>query len=61
LRAADLIQVDYHDFRPLHHFRCTTSIFLHRDFRPKPKSSRLPLVPIGGKDLADTNQWDRPG
>jgi SAM-dependent methyltransferase len=60
LREADLIQVDFHDFRPLHHYRCTTSLFLHRDFRPKPKTARLPLTPIGGKDVADTNQWDSP-
>jgi hypothetical protein len=60
LREADLIQVDFHDFRPLHHFRCTTSLFLHRDFRPKPGAGRLPQVPIGGKDVADTNQWDSP-
>jgi SAM-dependent methyltransferase len=60
LRNADLIQIDFHDFRPLHHFRCTTSLFLHPLFRPKPLSSRLPLPPIGGKDVADTNQWDRP-
>lgn len=58
LREADLIQVDFHDFRPGHHFRCTTSLFLHREFRPKPNSARLPLVPIGGKDVASTNQWD---
>jgi len=58
LREADLIQVDFHDFRPLHHFRCTTSLFLHSGFRPKPKSARLPLVPLGGKDVAATNQWD---
>jgi predicted O-methyltransferase YrrM len=61
LREADLIQVDFHDFRPLHHYRCTSSLFLHRAFRPKPRSSRLPLVPIGGKDVAETNTWDRPG
>jgi len=60
LREADLIQIDFHDFRPLHSFRCTTSLFLHRDFRPKPKEARLPLPPIGGKDVADTNRWDRP-
>jgi hypothetical protein len=60
LREADLIQVDFHDFRPGHHFRCTTSLFLHREFRPKPNSSRLPLVPIGGKDVAATNRWDLP-
>lgn len=58
LREGDLIEVDFHDFRPLHHYRCTTSVFLHRDFRPKPKTTRLPRVPIGGKDVADTNQWD---
>jgi hypothetical protein len=60
LRDADLIQVDFHDFRPLHHYRCTTSLFLHRDFRPKPKSTRLPLPPIGGKDVAASNGWDNP-
>jgi hypothetical protein len=60
LRDSDLIQVDFHDFRPLHHFRCTTSMFLHQGFRAKPISARLPLVPIGGKDVADTNQWDIP-
>jgi SAM-dependent methyltransferase len=60
LREADLIQVDFHDFRPLHHYRCTTSLFLHREFRPKPRAARLPLAPIGGKDVAETNQWDSP-
>ena len=60
LRDADLIQVDFHDFRPLHSYRCTTSLFLHREFRPKPKAARLPLPPIGGKDVAETNGWDRP-
>ena len=60
LREADLIQIDFHDFRPVHHFRCTTSLFAHRDFRPKPNSARLPLVPIGGKDVAATNRWDLP-
>ena len=60
LREADLIQVDFHDFRPNHHFRCTASLFLHRDFRPKPKADRLPLPPIGGKDVAPQNTWDRP-
>lgn len=60
LRDADLIQVDFHDFRPLHSYRCTTSLFLHREFRTKPKAARLPLPPIGGKDVAATNAWDRP-
>jgi SAM-dependent methyltransferase len=60
LRTADLIQVDFHDFRPLHSFRCTSSLFLHPAFRPKPLAGRLPLVPIGGKDVAATNRWDSP-
>ncbi|HUN74580.1 MAG TPA: hypothetical protein VMU40_08700 [Steroidobacteraceae bacterium] len=59
LRESDLIQIDFHDFRPLHSFRCTTSLFLHREFRAKPRGTRLPLAPIGGKDVADTNRWDR--
>lgn len=60
LRDADLIQVDFHDFRPLHSYRCTTSLFLHREFRAKPRAARLPLPPIGGKDVAETNVWDQP-
>lgn len=60
LREADLIQVDFHDFRPLHSYRCTTSLFLHREFRAQPRAARLPLPPIGGKDVADTNGWDHP-
>jgi hypothetical protein len=60
LRAADLIQLDFHDFRPLHSFRCTSSLFLHAAFRPRPVSARLPQVPIGGKDVAATNRWDTP-
>ena len=61
LREADLIQVDFHDFRPQHHYRCTTSLFMHHAFRPKPRSPRLPLAPIGGKDVAATNAWDLEG
>jgi predicted O-methyltransferase YrrM len=57
LREADLIEVDFHDFRPCHHFRATASIYMTRDFRPKPKGPRLPLSPIGGKQIA-LNGWD---
>ncbi len=59
LRAADLIQVDFNDFRPLRWYRCATSLFLHKDFRPKPKGSRLPLPLIGGKDIGEVNAWDK--
>ena len=60
LRAADLIQVDFHDFRPLRWYRCATSLFLHREFRARPRHGRLPLPLIGGKDIAPTNDWDAP-
>lgn len=60
LREANLIQVDYTDFRPSHHFRCSASLFLHPDFRPKPKYDRMPLQPIGGKNMAPINVWDTP-
>jgi hypothetical protein len=59
LRAADLIQVDYPDFRPLRWYRCTTSLFLHSKFRANPRHGRLPLQPIGGKDIAAENDWDK--
>jgi len=52
------IQVDFPDFRPAHHFRCVTSLFLHPDFRPTPRLSRMPLLPVGGKDMGPVNQWD---
>lgn len=58
LREADLIQVDYADFRPMRWYRCTTSLFLHRQFRAKPRYGRLPLQAIGGKDIAAENDWD---
>jgi hypothetical protein len=58
LRRADLIQVDFHDFRPLRWYRCATSLFLHKEFRARPRHGRLPLPLIGGKDIADANQWD---
>jgi hypothetical protein len=58
LRRADLIQVDFHDFRPLRWYRCATSLFLHKEFRARPRHGRLPLPLIGGKDIADGNQWD---
>lgn len=60
LRDLDLIQVDFPDFRPSHHFRCTTSIFLHREFRPVGAGARHPPIPLGGKDIAPVNRWDDP-
>ena len=59
LRSADLIQVDFADFRPLKWYRCATSLFLHREFRARPRYDRLPQPPIGGKDIANGNDWDR--
>lgn len=59
LRDADLIQVDFPDFRPLRWYRCATSLFLHRDFRARPRYERLPQPLIGGKDIAGNNNWDR--
>jgi hypothetical protein len=58
LRAADLIQVDFHDFRALRWYRCATSLFLHQDFRARPRHGRLPQPLIGGKDIAAANDWD---
>lgn len=57
LRAAGLIEIDFHDFRPVRHFRSTTSMYLEPAFRPKPKQDRLPLTPIGGKKVSG-NRWD---
>jgi len=60
LREQGLIQVDFPDFRPDHWIRCCTSIFLHSEFRPKPRQGQLPLPVIGGKLLAEENGWDKP-
>ena len=60
LREGDLIQVDFHDFRPAHHYRCTTSLFLHPKFRARPKGERLPLPPLGGKTPTEPNRGDLP-
>lgn len=57
LREGGLVQIDFHDFRPLHFYRATTSLFLTPEFRPKPLKNRLPLPPIGGKAVADV-LWD---
>ena len=59
LRAADLIQIDFPDFRPLRWYRCATSLFLHPKFRARPRYERLPQPLIGGKDIAAKNDWDR--
>jgi hypothetical protein len=59
LRGADLIQVDFPDFRPLRWYRCATSLFLHREFRARPHYERQPQPLIGGKDIAGANEWDR--
>ncbi len=58
LRSLDLIQVNFPDFRPLHHYRCITSIFLHPAFRPATANGAFPPPPIGGKDIAAVNSWD---
>jgi predicted O-methyltransferase YrrM len=60
LRAQDLIQIDFPDFRPDHWYRSCTSIFIHPEFRPKPRTGQLPLPVLGGKDLTKDNKWDRP-
>lgn len=60
LRERDLIQVDFHDFRPQHATRATSSIFLHRDFRPAPLGAALPPPALGGLDHAAINAWDHP-
>ena len=42
LREADLIQVDFTGAGPLNAYAWTTSLFLTRDFRPRPGSGALP-------------------
>jgi hypothetical protein len=60
LRERDLIQIDFPDFRPQHATRATASIFLHRDFRPRPLGRTLPRPALGGLDEAAINAWDYP-
>jgi len=59
LRSADLIQLDFHDFRAGHHYRTTTSLFIKPSFRPKPLGATMPLTPIGGR-VVGLNDWDLP-
>jgi hypothetical protein len=59
LREAGLIQIDFHDFRPLRWYRCATSLFLTPEFRPRPLGRQLPQPSIGGKDIAAVNDWDK--
>jgi len=58
VRDAGFNQVDFHDFRPQHYFRATSSIFFTPEFRAKPRESRLPLPPMAGKVLAN-DPWDQ--
>ena len=59
LRNADLIQMDFADFRPLRWFRCVSSLFLHPQFRARPvPGAALPVTPLGGKNMATGNNWD---
>ena len=58
LRDSDLIEVDFHDFRPCHHHRCTASLYLDREFSPAARGRQLPAIPIGGKAIT-SGDWDR--
>ncbi len=59
LRDAGLIQVDFPGLRPGRFHACVTSIFLRRDFAPRPKGETLPASPAGGKPRPP-GPWDRP-
>ena len=60
LRGADLIQVDFPDFRPLRGYRCATSLFLTKEFRARPRYERLPQPVIGVQGhIAAANEWDQ--
>lgn len=62
LRSADLIQIDFSGFKPSKSYASVTSLFIHPEFRTRPKSGRLPQCPIGGKDrFRDRpHSWDSP-
>ena len=59
LRSQNLIQVDFHGFKPGDGAAArSTSLFLHRDFQPSPKEGlALPLPSRGGISLGSS--WDR--
>ncbi|MCH7806964.1 MAG: hypothetical protein IH995_07470 [Proteobacteria bacterium] len=59
LRESGLLQVDFYDFRPCHHYRTATSLFFDRKFSPKPKGQRMPATPIGGREQNPLG-WDDP-
>lgn len=43
LRGAGLLEVDFHGFGPVNGYTWTTSLFLSRDFAPKPREGRQPV------------------
>ena len=49
LRDADLIEVDMAGIAPINDFVSTTSFYLHREFRGRPKASRQPTGAIGSQ------------
>jgi hypothetical protein len=44
--ALDLIQVDFHGFGPINGYTWTTSILVTREFKPIPRSGRLPCYSL---------------
>jgi hypothetical protein len=61
LRAADLIEVDFAGLAPINDFISTTSFFLHRDFRGKPKADRQPVGAIGSRPKPNFRKITGPG
>jgi hypothetical protein len=49
LREHDLIQVDFTGFKPAHDDVQTTSVFLHRSFRPQPLYGVQPQSGLGSR------------
>jgi hypothetical protein len=47
LRHANLLEVDFPGFGPISAYTKTTSLFFHREFRPKPREGTLPLHSLG--------------
>jgi hypothetical protein len=61
LRESGLIEVDFAGLGPVVEFSTTTSLFLHPEFRPKPRALPFPRVSPGQQMIDASDDWPSGG